>query len=56
MAAQSPANVDDSTRQKLIMLALRRALLMIVVAIEQVYGLDPKERIVIVVEQQQQIA
>lgn len=50
MAAQQPTLIDDPTRQKLIMLALRRALLMIVVAIEQVYNLDPKERVVIVIE------
>lgn len=47
-----PAIVEttDAGRTRLIMLALRRALLMIVVAIEQVYQLDPKERVVIIIE------
>lgn len=34
----------------MIMLALRRALLLIVTTIEQVYNLDPKERVVIIIE------
>lgn len=45
-----PPFADEPSRTKFIMLALRRALLLIVASIEQVYGLDPKERIVIVIE------
>ena len=50
MLAQQTTVVDESGRTKLIMLALRRALLLIVATIEQVYNLDSKERVVIVIE------
>lgn len=50
MAATEPAPADADQRLKYIMLALRRALLIVVAAIEYVYQIDPKERVIIIIE------
>ena len=47
--ASSTVEMPDQ-RTKAIMLVIRRALLMIVAAIEKAYDLDPGERIVIVLD------
>ena len=50
MAMTEPVPQDESGRTRYMMEMVRRALLLIVAAIERVYNIDSKDRVVIIIE------